>query len=176
MSTSYELKRRRGSRSITVSVHPGGKVIVSAPYFVPQFAIDSFLISKKDWIEKQVSKQVNRIPVLPKAQTRQEYADYKSQALALAHNRLEYFNRVYGFTYHKVTIRNTSSRWGSCTRSGNLNFSYKIALLPKLQSDYIIVHELCHLKEFNHSKKFWDLVAITYPDYKKVRKLLHSVV
>lgn len=97
------------------------------------------------------------------------YLKYKTQASILAKERLEYFNTFYNFKYNKITIRNQRTRWGSCSKKGNLNFNYKIALISKEESDYIIVHELCHLKEFNHGKKFWDLVALTIPDYKKVR-------
>ena len=87
----------------------------------------------------------------------------------LALKKIEAFNKIYQFKYNRVSIRNQKTRWGSCSKSGNLNFNYKIALLPEKLVDYIIVHELCHLKEFNHSEKFWALVSITIPDYTIVR-------
>jgi len=87
---------------------------------------------------------------------------------------LEYFNTFYNFKWGRVTIRNQKTRWGSCSKKGNLNFNYKIALLKPSQADYIIVHELCHLKEFNHGKNFWSLVAQTIPDYKEVRSSLRT--
>jgi len=102
------------------------------------------------------------------------YLKYKIVALELAKSRLEYFNTFYNFKYNRVVIRNQKTRWGSCSRQGNLNFNYKIALLPERMSDYIIVHELCHTKEFNHSHDFWDLVAEQIPDYKEIRKDLHK--
>ena len=100
------------------------------------------------------------------------YLKYKKEAEALVKDRLEYFNKFYNYKWGRVTIRNQKTRWGSCSKKGNLNFNYKIALLDKNQADYIIVHELCHLKEFNHSQRFWDLVAIVIPDYKEVRSSL----
>jgi predicted metal-dependent hydrolase len=106
---------------------------------------------------------------------RGDYLKYKSTARALVLSRLEYFNQFYNFKYNSVRIKNQKTRWGSCSKKGNLNFSYKLALLSPWQADYIIVHELCHLGEFNHSQKFWALVAQTIPDYKKIRQELKRV-
>ena len=101
-----------------------------------------------------------------------KYLKYKEFARRLVNERIEYFNSVYGFKVGRVAIRNQKTRWGSCSKRGNLNFNYKIVLLPSHLADYIIVHEICHLGEFNHSKRFWSLVAKTVPDYLKVRKEL----
>ena len=103
---------------------------------------------------------------------RKEYLAHKESARKLVHERLEYFNQFYGFKYHKVSIRNQKTRWGSCSRHGNLNFSYKWALLEPRLADYVIVHELCHLQEFNHSKQFWSLVEQQFPDHHTLRKQL----
>ncbi len=97
------------------------------------------------------------------------YEIYKEAARALAKNRLAYYNAVYGFTINRVAIKNSKSRWGSCSKKGNLNFNYKIALLPADMADYVIVHELCHLGQFNHSPNFWALVATTIPNYKVIK-------
>ncbi len=112
-----------------------------------------------------------RTSVASKAQ----FAQYKAQAETLVRERLEYFNAIYNFKYNKITIRNQRSRWGSCSKKGNINFNYKIALISPELADYIIVHELCHLGEFNHSKKFWDLVAKTIPEYRERRAELKKV-
>ncbi len=100
---------------------------------------------------------------------------YKAAALGLVENKMEEFNKFYGFQYKKITIRNTSSRWGSASKKGNLSFNYRIAMLPPELADYLVVHELCHLKEMNHSPNFWALVAKSIPDYKKTRKDLRRV-
>lgn len=104
-----------------------------------------------------------------------DYLINKFPAYELAIKRLEYFNQFYGFTYRRVTIKNTVSRWGSCSKQGNLNFNYRIATLPSDISDYIIVHELCHLGEFNHSKNFWNLVEKTIPNYQELRNQLKKI-
>jgi predicted metal-dependent hydrolase len=103
-----------------------------------------------------------------------DYLKYKNQATNLVKERLEYFNQFYNYKWGRVAIRNQRTRWGSCSRKGNLNFNYKIVLLTPKQADYIIVHELCHLKEFNHSQRFWNLVAETVPNYKEVRSSLRA--
>ena len=91
------------------------------------------------------------------------------------HAKIAEFNKHYGFKIGKVAIRDTKSRWGSCSKQGNLNFSYKIFLLPPHIAEYIIVHELCHLGEFNHSLSFWSLVAEVVPDHKAIRNELKKI-
>jgi predicted metal-dependent hydrolase len=99
------------------------------------------------------------------------------EARALAAARLAHFNTFYNFTYNQVRIRNQKTRWGSCSQKGNLNFTYKLILLSSRLVDYVIVHELCHLEQMNHSPKFWELVSQTIPDYKaRRRELLHGTV
>ena len=90
-------------------------------------------------------------------------------------NFLKYYGPKHGISVGKIAIRNQRSRWGSCSKKGNLNFNYKIVFLSPEQQDYIIVHEICHIKEFNHAKSFWDLVAETIPDWKKIRGELRKV-
>jgi predicted metal-dependent hydrolase len=96
----------------------------------------------------------------------------REQARTLVENRLSYFNKFYNFKINRIAIKNTSTRWGSCSSKGNLNFNYKIIYLRKELADYLIVHELCHLGEFNHSKRFVALVKKTIPDYVNINKEL----
>ncbi len=90
---------------------------------------------------------------------------YKQAARELVHQRLQHFAPQCGVIYKRVAIRNTKRSWGSCSSLGNLNFNYKILFLPPCLRDYIIVHELCHLKELNHSEKFWREVELVSPNY-----------
>jgi predicted metal-dependent hydrolase len=108
------------------------------------------------------------------SRSRRDYVKYKEQARVLVHARLAHLNTHYGFVWGRVAIRNQKSRWGSCSKRGNLNFSYRIALIAPELADYIIVHELCHLGEFNHSPRFWALVARTIPQHRALRKRLRS--
>lgn len=106
---------------------------------------------------------------------RVEYILHREHARAFVHDRLQVLNQYYCFDYKRVSIRNQKTRWGSCSKRGNLNFNYRIASLPLHLADYIIVHELCHLKEFNHSSVFWSLVARAIVDYRDRRRELRQV-
>lgn len=102
------------------------------------------------------------------------YTVHKELARELVHQKLVHWNQFYGFQYGRVSIRNQRTCWGSCSSNNNLNFNYKILFLPEHLQDYLIVHELCHLKEFNHSKNFWMLVEKTLPEYKDHKKELRN--
>ena len=96
----------------------------------------------------------------------------REEARIFVENRINYFNKFYKFEINRIAIKNTTTRWGSCSSKKNLNFNYKIIYLRPDLADYLIVHELCHLGEFNHSKRFNALVSKTIPDYEKVDKEL----
>lgn len=106
------------------------------------------------------------------ARSRTTYLAQKEEARALITQRLIVFNDLYGFTYGRVSIKDQKTMWGSCSAKKNLNFNYRLVQLPLDLVDYVIVHELCHLKEMNHSPRFWALVAQTIPDYAMRRKAL----
>lgn len=103
------------------------------------------------------------------------YLANKERVRALVLLRLAYFNQHYKLSWNRVAIRNQRRCWGSCSANKNLNFNYKIILLPTHLADYIIVHELCHLAHLHHGKDFWDLVAEQIPDYKKCLLELRSI-
>jgi predicted metal-dependent hydrolase len=104
-----------------------------------------------------------------------KYLKRREGARGFIHARLEYWNQFYNFKYNRVSIKDTKTRWGSCSKRGNLNFSYKLALMPEHLADYVIVHELCHLKKFNHGPKFWKLVGEAMPDWQERRMELKKV-
>lgn len=103
------------------------------------------------------------------------YLQIKDDVKILVTQRLEFFNQRYGFYWNRVSIKNTKRRWGSCSRKGNLNFCYRIALIKPELMDYVVVHELCHLGEFNHSKNFWSLVERGITNYKELRRELLDI-
>ncbi len=173
------IKRSMRSRRLRLSVHPGGEVVITAPASMSDARLEReasrFLSQKGEWVLRAVRKLKNHKAATPKrsvAEIRKEYAANKKKAKDLVVERLKHFNTFYGFKIGNISIRNQKSRWGSCSRKGNLNFNYRIALLPLHLSDYIIVHELCHIGQLNHSSKFWDLVAKTIPEHKKLRREL----
>lgn len=97
---------------------------------------------------------------------------YKKKAEEVIHDRLQFYNEHYGLKYNRVTFRNQKTRWGSCSSARNLNFNWRLIMAPIEIIDYVAVHELCHLKNMNHSAVFWRLVAEAIPDYKERRRWL----
>jgi predicted metal-dependent hydrolase len=169
-----EHRRVRRSRHVRLSLSVDGRVLVTRPFWVSEKFAQNFVAEKKEWLEAQFKKiQAMPVSVLAKG-TRSDYLRYKEKARAIAIERLGYFNKFYQFKYKRLSIRDQRTRWGSCSKGGGLNFNYRLVFLsPELQ-DYLIVHELCHLKELNHSANFWTLVARQIPDFKKKRQALRS--
>ncbi|MDR3559166.1 MAG: M48 family metallopeptidase [Candidatus Pacebacteria bacterium] len=166
----YELRKNRRSRYMRLSVLPDASIRVTIPWRSDETAAEKFLLEKAEWLlEKLAIFKNKKISVLPLA-TRADYLKNKELARSIAEQKLRYFNTFYNFSWNRIAIRNQKTRWGSCSKNGNLNFSYRIIYLGEKMCDYIIVHELCHLGQFNHSKNFWALVEQTVPDYKKIRK------
>lgn len=117
-----------------------------------------------------IIKRIRR--VFPSRLGRRHYLQHREKARALVWQKIESFQTRHDFVVKKIAVRNQKTRWGSCSKRGNLNFNYKIALIPEHLADYIIFHELCHLKEFNHSANFWALVAREIPDYQRRKEEL----
>ncbi len=168
----YMLKRSGRARTMRLAVYPDGEVVVTAPRLFSLSAIEEFLAKHSRWIRRKIEDTRGRTVVHI---ARADIPRFKKQALALAEARCAYYAKVYGYGHGKITIRAQKTRWGSCSKSGNLSFNYKIAALPAPLAEYIIVHEICHLGAFNHSPHFWSLVAKTIPDYAARRKEARSL-
>lgn len=170
----YTVRTTSRTRRVLITVEPGGEVIVSKPKRISLEKIEQFIRQKSAWIKETVAKQKARPQKLLATYSAKDFKQHKETARRFALERLTYFNLHYNHTINHVYIRNQKSRWGSCSGKGNLNFNYKIVLLPPHLADYIIVHELCHLKQMNHSRAFWALVAETIPDYKECQKAIRA--
>lgn len=107
---------------------------------------------------------------------RSTYLNLKEVARVRIHKKLIEHNAHYGLKWNRFSVKNLKSRWGSCSRKGNLNFHYRIAFLPEPLFDYVVVHEICHLNVFNHSQEFWTLVAERVPDYMARRNALKTMI
>lgn len=118
----------------------------------------------KTKVHKRIKRVIRRRRVGALGGSRTSYLQHKEAARVVVQNRLAHFNQHYKLAWGSVAIRNQKSRWGSCSKPGNLNFNYRIVFLPPHLQNYIIVHELCHLQEFNHSQKFWRLVGEIIPN------------
>jgi hypothetical protein len=167
----YCLVKNRLAKRVKLRLTGDGRIRVTLPYQTPYRVGEKFVNSRKDWIEKKISELEKAADGRPRL-TREDYLNNKESARYFLAKKLEQFNRYYNFQHKKIYVKDQKSRWGSCSSNGNLNFSYKIVFLPEYLADYIIVHELCHLGELNHSPRFWMLVEKTIPDHKERRKEL----
>lgn len=168
----YNFKRIKTSKNIRLRIYPDGSLCVTAPKYCPRFLVNDFLKEKGDWIYDKL-KTRNLLDGEKKKEEKEKFQKNKIRARKIIEDKIGKLNKeYYNFSYNKIFIRNPKTRWGSCSRDKNLNFSYKLIFLPEDASDYIIIHELCHLQEMNHGPKFWNLVARGCPDYKFMRKSL----
>lgn len=159
---------RSSRKTLGLQVTPAGELIVRAPNRLPLREIDRFVEEKQDWIQKTIqkvraAKQAGEASPLHEADIR-ALAD---RALKEIPPRVEAFAARIQVTYGRITIRNQTGRWGSCSSTGNLNFNCLLMLAPESVLNYVVVHELCHRKHMDHSPAFWQEVARVLPDYKK---------
>jgi predicted metal-dependent hydrolase len=157
-----------------LAVYCNGSIVVTTPFGIDQPIIEKFIADKKQWLADKINffKSVDSKKI--RTFSSQDYLMHKDEALALVLSRLKFLNKKCRFRFKEIYIKNQKTRWGSCSKNKNLNFNYKLIFLPKKQQDYIIVHELCHLREFNHSRKFWSLVAELMPDYLDIKNELRN--
>lgn len=155
-----------------LSVHCDGRVVVTSPPATRKSSIERFVEREREWLAQALEsfRSVDRRNIIRLSPD--DYKKNKDRALRVIQGRIEYYNAFYGFSYNKIFVKNQKTCWGSCSEKKNLNFNYKITLLPKSLMDYVIVHELCHLKELNHSDRFWALVEKQMPEYRKQKKQL----
>ncbi len=166
-------KKNKQSKGIKITLKNSHNFLVTYPWFISQKKAENFFVGNKNWVLRNLeSLKSNKKHNLLGWGNRKDYLRNKELARILVKERVKELNQFYNFAVNKIAIRDQKTRWGSCSNRNNLNFNYRILFLPDDLVDYLIVHELCHLQEMNHSRKFWELVARKIPDYRfKSRKL-----
>ena len=161
-------------RTISVSILPDNRVLVKAPYGTMERAVKEFLLTKKQWITKQIQKQNTQVKAAQEMGllTDEEIRKIKRQAKKIIPEKVAYWAEKIGVTYGRIAIRLQSSRWGSCAANGNLNFNCLLVIMPEEIMDSVVVHELCHRKHMNHSKDFYAEINRVFPDYERCNKWL----
>ena len=165
----YTLIRSR-RKTLSLQITPAGQLIARAPNRMSKRDIDAFVESKRPWIEAQLARLQAR-PQLPPL-TREQVKLLSQKAAQVIPERVAHFASLAGVTYGRITIRSQYTRWGSCSAQGNLNFNCLLLCVPPEVLDYVVIHELCHRKQLNHSPAFWSEVETLCPEYKTHRKWL----
>lgn len=170
---------RSKRKMLAIEIRPDMRVVVRAPEKIPQNEIMKFVEEKQNWIKKHLVQMYFKAEEIKKqkkepALTNADIEKLCQKALSVIPDKVKYYAEIMGVTYGRITIRNQKTRWGSCSNKGNLNFNCLLMLMPDKVLDYVVVHELCHLKQMNHSKKFWKEVERYMPDYKNYKKWLNE--
>ncbi len=160
---------RSDRRSIAIQVDENCKIAVKAPLFYSDECIKLFVDSKKEWLQKAVKKQ------LELSENRREYTDddikrLRKRAKEIIPEKVNYFSALMGVTPTDVKINSAKKRYGSCTGKNSLNFS--LYLMDKSDEfiNYVVIHELAHIKHHNHSKNFYEFIEKFMPNYKEIIK------
>lgn len=159
-------------KSIGIRIDRQGIVKVRAPFFTSKKWIEQVLTEKEEWIEATLlqieAEKKYHIPEFHE----NEIKKYRKEAGKILSAKAEYFGRNMKVSYERIFIKDQKSCWGSCSARKNLNFNWRLVLMPEEILDYVMVHELAHLKQLNHSPEFWRIVEEVLPDYKVRRKWL----
>ena len=164
---NYKLIRsNRKTLAIEISIKNG--FLIRAPIKTTTEEINKFIKENEQWIKSKIAKvnEAKNFPEINKLND-EEISCLKERARKVIPELVEYYAKLIGVSYGKITIKSQKSRWGSCSSKGNLNFNFLLMLMPDDVINYIIAHEVCHLKEMNHSKNFYEIVLNICPNYKK---------
>ena len=146
-------RKSLSSRSISIRVHPLKGVSVSVPYIVPYAVAIHFFEARREWILETMARQKEKYKDV-KVASPSEVEAMRRQAKAQLPGRLAELAARYGFTYNRVAIKHNATNWGSCSSKGNINLNLNIVRLPKVLQDYVLLHELCHLRHQDHGHAF----------------------
>lgn len=162
-------------KTLCIQIEKDGRVVVRAPARCPKREIEAFLLKKQGWIAGKVAEARNRpaprrgIPFLAG-----EREELKQRARARILERAAFFAGRMGVSYNRIVVKEQKTRWGSCSSKGNLNFNWRLILAPEEVLDYVVIHELAHLREMNHSPRFYAAIAQVMPEYGSWRAWLRQ--
>ena len=157
-------------KTISISVK-GAVVTVRAPRRTSKEIIDSFIIKNKKWIETHIEKERERIDKFETLSDK-DIKELKKIAKEYLSKKTEYYANIMGLKYGRITITGAKTRFGSCSSKGNISYSFRLMLYPEPARDYVVVHELSHIVEMNHSKRFYSIIEKVMPDYKIRKRML----
>lgn len=147
------MKKSTRARRISLRVHPVKGVSITVPYIVPYMAAEAFFKLKRQWVIETMARQKDKFKDVQPV-SRDEIEQLRKKAKAELPSRLDELAARYGFAYNKVTIKHNATNWGSCSARNNINLNLNIVRLPEALQDYILLHELCHLRHHDHGHGF----------------------
>ena len=168
---AVEVRRSSRARRFRLEVPWGEPARLTVPQWTNRAEIDRVLAERRSWIEEQRRRQVPRLGL---KQLRVSESEGRARAREVASALAEEQAQLIGVTYERIRIGGQRTLWGSCSPNGTLSFNWRLALAPHAVLDYVVVHELCHLREPNHSPRFWALVAERRPDWRAERDWLRE--
>ena len=160
--------RHRRARRYVLRVETDGRVRVTIPRGGSKREAEAFAGRQTDWIRRQ-QVAVTR-PPLPVEERRR----LRALARQLLPSRLRELAARHALAVARVSIRDQRSRWGSCGRDGHICLNWRLVLMPEWVRDYVLVHELMHLRRLDHSPQYWALVSAAYPDFERARQWLRA--
>ena len=176
-NSSYNVEIIRSKRkTISLQISRDGRIVVRAPMRMRAAEIEAFVSSRSDWIEKSLRKMqaLKEKTADVEPLTDEELKALAKRAREYIPQRVSFYAPLVGVQYGNISIRAQKTRWGSCSSKGNLNFNCLLMLAPAEVIDSVVVHELCHRKEMNHSARFYNEVRRVFPDYDKFHKWLKA--
>ncbi len=150
-----------------------GDLIVRAPMKTSINRIEDFIKQNLSWIEKNMEKSKKHI-YLTKGLGESEIAELKKNAKVYFEEKTRFYSKIMNVKYGRITITSAKIRFGSCSSKGNICYAYRLMLYPEEAREYVVVHELAHCIEMNHSKAFYRIIESILPDYKKRKKMLEN--
>ncbi len=171
MEHPYTLLRSK-RKTLSLEITKDLVVLVRTPVRMPGKEIDRFVEKNGRWIEKHMEQQRRRNACMP---TLAQEAQLKKRAREILPQRVAYYSRLMGLVPQGVKITSAKTRFGSCSAKNSLCFSYLLLCYPMEAVDYVVVHELAHIRFKNHKKEFYALIEACMPDYKQRRMLLKNV-
>ena len=169
----YELIRS-DRRTMSVEVDASGIVLVRVPRFTPKWRIEAFVQERRDWIERAISRQARRQEKLP--QIREEDKPlYVKRAKTILPGKIQQYARRMGVCPTGLTVTSAKTRFGSCSGKDRLSFSWRLMAYPEAAIDYVVVHELAHIRYKDHSRAFYRFIESVLPDYRDRIRLLKGI-
>ncbi len=164
---------RSNRRTLAAEIRQN-RLIIRAPLHATNAEISRFVEKNRKWIDEHLAKAQARMKMTENIRrlTPEEVRALADKAMKVIPERVAHYAPLIGVTYGRITIRNQRSRWGSCSSRGNLSFNCLLMLAPPEVVDSVVVHELCHRKEMNHSKRFYEEVLRVFPDYRTQQQWL----